>query len=420
MKFNKILIALICGGMHFAAFSQNNVLYGLMRTTNPSTIYLGSLDLSTGSYTQLSPTSLSTSYNATGAALDPNMGSYFFINENGLEAVNILDGLTTAENLVSNPISPSYFENFRFNTSDSSLYGLARRYIQSPGQNYNELFLSTIDPSTGVITQISPQSVGDFYAAQGNAIDPHEMVYYYSTASQIIGLDMYTGLVYSAPALSFPQGGTFFDNFTYNCADTTIYGLIRVNTTVPLTIQFGKINPQTGVVTQISQQALPMSTFSFNGSSTVDPTTGIYYCVGDTPQGGFAVIGISVQTGTVVSTTPLQSTGTAQVYFDMMRHPSDCFEATPTRFNPNGGSAGMSNAVKPEIKVAPNPFDQLLSISSKAVMEVLILRDAQGKVVLQQTPASKSVALQTAFLQSGIYFLEVHTTSGVELLKVVK
>ena len=420
MNFNKTLLALLFCGMQFAAFAQNNVLYGLMRTTSPATVYLGSLDLTTGSYNQLSPASLSTSYNATGAALDPNMGSYFFINENGLEAVNLLDGLTTAENQVSNPISPSYFDNFRFNTSDSSLYGLARRYIQSPGQNYGELFLSTIDPSTGVITQISPQSVGEFYAAQGNAIDPHEMVYYYSTAAQIIGLDMYTGLVYSAPALSFPQGGTFFDNFTYSCADTTIYGLIRVNTTVPLTIQFGKINPQTGVVTQISQQALPMSTFSFNGSSTVDPTTGIYYCVGDTPQGGFAVIGISVQTGTVVSTTPLQSTGTAQVYFDMMRHPSDCFEATPTRFNPNGGSAGMSNAVKPEIKVAPNPFDQLLTISSAALIEALTLRDAQGKVVLQQTPASNSIALQTSVLQSGIYFLEVQTENGIELLKVVK
>jgi hypothetical protein len=420
MNLNKILVALLFGGMQFVASAQNNVLYGLLRTANPATIYLGTLDLSSGTYNQLSPTSLSTTYNATGAALDPNMGSYFFINENGLESVNLLDGLTTAENAVTNPISPSYFDNFRFNTSDSSLYGLARRYIQASPQNYGELFLSTIDPNTGVITQISPQSVGEFYALQGNAIDPHEMVYYYSTASQIIGLDMYTGLVYSAPPLSFPQGGMYFDNFTYNCADTTIYGLIRVTTSIPLTVQFGKINPQTGVVTQISQQALPLSTYSVNGSSTVDPTTGIYYCVSNTDQSGWAVTGISTQTGTVVSTTPLQSTGTAQIYFDMMRHPSDCYEAAPTRVNPNGGSAGLSNAQKAEVKVAPNPFDQLLTISAEAMIQALTLRDAQGKVVLQQTAASKSIALQTAPLQSGIYFLEVQTETGIELLKVVK
>jgi hypothetical protein len=104
----------------------------------------------------------------------------------------------------------------------------------------------------------------------------------------------------------------------------------------------------------------------------------------------------------------------------MMRHPSDCYEAAPTRVNPNGGSAGLSNAQKAEVKVAPNPFDQLLTISAEAMIQALTLRDAQGKVVLQQTAASKSIALQTAPLQSGIYFLEVQTETGIELLKVVK
>jgi hypothetical protein len=48
------------------------------------------------------------------------------------------------------------------------------------------------------------------------------------------------------------------------------------------------------------------------------------------------------------------------------------------------------------------------------------LRDAQGKIQTQFTPASMSVSLETAAFASGIYFLELHTATGVEIVKVVK
>jgi hypothetical protein len=48
------------------------------------------------------------------------------------------------------------------------------------------------------------------------------------------------------------------------------------------------------------------------------------------------------------------------------------------------------------------------------------LRDAQGKVVLQQVVNSNQLDVETASLQSGVYFLEVQTVSGLELVKVVK
>jgi hypothetical protein len=245
-------------------------------------------------------------------------------------------------------------------------------------------------------------------------------VYYYATGDQLIGLDMYTGLVYSAPNLSFPQGGLYFDNFTYNCADTTIYGLIRVSTTPPLTVHFGKVNPQTGVVTRISQQALDYSMFTLNGSSTIDPYTGTYYYVSTLPQGGYGVIGLSVQTGSVVSVNPIPANGTTPNYFDMMRHPSDCFEAEATRMNPNSGSVGVINTEMQQFTVSPNPFDQQLSISSASLIHKLVLRDALGKVYLEKAPAAFELQLQTSTLTSGMYILELHTARGVELFKVVK
>jgi hypothetical protein len=422
LTYFKFRLVLLFSILQLTISAQNNALFGLLRTPNPPTVYLGKLDLGTSTFNQISPSSLATSYNLTGAALDPNTGSYFFVGNESLLSVNLLDGLTLAQNPLTNPISPSYFDNFRFNTSDSSLYGLARRFIQGSGigQGYGELFLSTIDPNTGVITQISPQSVGESYALQGSAIDPHQMVYYYATGDQLIGLDMYTGLVYSAPNLSFPQGGLYFDNFTYNCADTTIYGLIRVSTTPPLTVHFGKVNPQTGVVTRISQQALDYSTFTLNGSSTIDPYTGTYYYVSALPQGGYGVIGISVQTGNVVSVNPIPANGTTPNYFDMMRQPSDCFDAEATRVNPNSGSVGVTNSEPQHFKVSPNPFDEQINIVSAERINTLVLRDALGKVYLETAPAAFELQLQTSTLTSGMYFLELHTAMGVELLKVVK
>lgn len=421
-KISIILLSWVV--MNSSVFGQNDSLFGLLRTSNPAEVYLGNLNLNAGTFSQVSPNSITSSYSISGAALDPNSGTYYLLGTGGLLSIDLNSGSVLSQVPITNPIAPSYFDNWRFNTSDSSLYGLARRFIQggSPGQGYGELFLSTIDPNTGVITQISPQSVGESYALQGNAIDPHLMVYYYSVASQFIGLDMYSGLVYSSPNITFPQGGVYFDNFTYNCSDTSIYGLIRMNTTVPLTVHFGKINPQTGVVTQISQQALAYSLFSINGSSTIDPSTGTYYYVSVLPQGGNAVIGVSIQTGTVISVNTIPTNGNVQTYFDMMRHPSDCFGAKAYRLDPNGNNetAGLTHPEMPQLTVYPNPFSNQLRIKSSLIVDTYILKDAQGKILLKSNPVAAEFQLETGSYSSGIYFLEIQTAIGREMIKLIK
>lgn len=421
MKKNTALVILSIGFI-LNVFSQNNSLIGLLRTSNPASVKLGKLDISTGTYSPLSSTSIASSFNATGAALDPNSGSYFFIGTGGMFSVAIDSGNVLSQSPLSNPISPSYFDNFRFNTSNSTMYGLARRYIQGsgPGQGYGELYLATINPTSGVITQISPQSVGESYALQGNAIDPHLMVYYYSVASQFIGLDMYTGLVYSSPTITFPQGGVYFDNFTYNCSDTTIYGLIRMSTTLPQTVHFGKINPLTGVVTHISQQPLAYSTFTINGSSTIDPSTGIYYYLSVLPQGGNAVIGVSTLTGSVVSVDSIPTNGGSQVYFDLIRHPSDCYGAQAYRLDSSGGTADITSIEQHQSKVFPNPFSEKLTISSADLIDAYILRDIQGKIIGQDSPQKTEFTIQTTDLENGIYLIELKSSTNSQLVKLIK
>jgi hypothetical protein len=215
-----------------STYSQlSNTMFGLARTTNPAAVYIATMNPATGIATNVGQTSVSTSINLTGAALNPYSNKFCFFGDNGLKSIDLTTGQITNTATVNNPNGVGYFDLFRFNTSDSLMYGLSRRNITNPqsGVVTGAMYLATIDANTGTITEISPTSVGQGFALSGSAIDPHQMVFYYSTGSQIVGLDMYNGSIYSNPTLSFPNGGQNFDNFTYSCADTSLYGLVRSN-----------------------------------------------------------------------------------------------------------------------------------------------------------------------------------------------
>ena len=424
----QLLCMLTFAGL-FLLPAQAQVLYGLLRTSNPAGVKLGTLDLLSGSFTALGNNGITSNVNITGAALDLNTNSYYFLTQGGTNGiamtVGINDGAVNNQVPLFNPIAPSSFNNFRFNTSDSTLYGLAGRYIPGagPGQGTGELYFSSMNPATGEITQISPQSILDSYSLSGSAIDPHQMVYYFSKGSQFYGIDMYNGQVYSSQAFSFPEGGLSFANYTYNCADTTIYGIISTTNTPPFTCYLGKVNPATGEVTRVTQSVLPYSIFSVNGSSTVDPYTGTYYCVSQIPGGGgIAVVGISVSTGTVVSVHPVNAATAGSAYFDMIRHPSDCMGAAAYRPNTNGGggSASIENLDPNGSKVYPNPVDDQLNIESTSIIYSLILRDAKGGILFEANPQEKFTKISFEHIPSGVYFLEVQNEHGLELLKVVK
>ncbi len=92
----------------------------------------------------------------------------------------------------------------------------------------------------------------------------------------------------------------------------------------------------------------------------------------------------------------------------------------PNPLSGGGSSVGLSENTANSIQVAPNPFDTELEITANAPIQSLILRDAQGKLVLRQEATSNTIKIETATLQNGIYFLEVQTANGLELVKVVK
>ena len=416
------------------SFSQlGNTMYGLARTTNPAAVYIATMDPVTGIATNIGQTSVSTSINLTGAALNPYNNRFCFFGDNGLKSVDLSTGQFTNTATINNPNGTGYFDLFRFNTSDSLMYGLSRRNITNPqtGQVTGAMYLATINEITGTITEISPSSIGQSFAYSGSAIDPHQMVFYYSNGSQLVGLDMYTGGIFSNPTLTFPNGGQNFDNFTYSCSDTTMYGLVRSNYYTPVynpvtgittqvfdsaAVHLGKVNAMTGEVTKIGTQSIGVSSFSVNGSSTIDPVNLIYYFISGSGT-GLTIYGVSLQTGLVVSQGTISNTGA--LYFDMMRIQSDCYESYPTRFNP---SVNIEETVTntQNVNVYPNPFSNQITVSSESGLQKIELFHANGQVIENVSVSGKEFTLETSQLMNGVYFLQVTNLEGMEIIKIIK
>jgi hypothetical protein len=276
----KTLITICLMITALSAQSQlGNTMYGLARSSNPAAVYVATMDPVTGIATNISQTPVSSSINLTGAALNPYTNQFCFFGDNGLKSIDLTTGQITNTATINNPNGAGYFDLFRLNTSDSLMYGLSRRNVTNPqtGVVTGTMYLATIDANTGTISEISPTSIGQGFAYSGSAIDPHQMVFYYSNGSQLVGLDMYTGGIFSNPTLTFPNGGEHFDNFTYSCTDTTLYGLVRTNyysqfydpqtmiTTQVFdsaSVHLGKVDAMTGEVTKVSTQSIGVNSLS--------------------------------------------------------------------------------------------------------------------------------------------------------------
>lgn len=404
--------------------------YGLSRTVSPAAVYLSTVDPATGQVSNISASSLSSMINLTGAALDPYSNRYHYIGATAMITVDLTSGAVLSSVPLSNAGGPNVsFDNFRFNNSDSTLYGLSRLVVYDSVTNTyaNFMYLATADPATGVITNISPSSIGQGFALAGSAIDPWQKVFYYSTGANLVGLDMYTGLVYSSSPITIP-GGDVFDNFTYSCADSGLYGLVRTNyfDTVynpfdssiinlildSATIRLGKIDPATGIVTIISPFSIMQGGYSLNAGSAIDPNTMTYYY-----NNGLELVGVSMATGLIVSQQTLQNTNGD--YFDMMRIPSNCIQATaPIR--PAPGVTGISTVSSATVLVHPNPVADQLSITANSDILQIDVCSMDGRILLQQQPGHESVTLDFSRMPKGSFLVRLETRNGRVIRQVIK
>jgi hypothetical protein len=336
--------------------------------------------------------------------------SYTYQDEDSWLSVDLQNGTVLNDVTVTLPNTIGDFNNFRFNTADTNMYGLYSQVIYDPltGIITGDMRLATCDLTSGAVSIISPTSIAQSYTMTGSAIDPYLMVYYFESEGKFVGLDLYNGQVYSEPMITLMGNGITFDNFAYSCADTTMYGLIMDNGVKAL----GKINVSTGVVTQLPT-LLNFDNYIMNSGGAIDPANLVYYFQ-TMDSTGIKLVGLSLIDGSVVSQPVISANGN---YFDMYRIQSDCYEAEATRLNPATASI---EATEISVKLYPNPVQEELQIEASSSIEVLEIQQLNGSVIYSQMPNETSARVSVAGLSSGMYLLNVKTKVGNESYRFIK
>jgi hypothetical protein len=392
-----------------ATFGQlGNNMYGLYRQMNPSSVSFVEMDPVNGTVTPIGTQVLSTTINTTGVSLNPYNLSYSYQDDDSWLSLSLLNGSVLSDVMVNLPNATGDFNNFRFNTADSIMYGLYSQvvYNQVTGTYSGDMRLASCDLSTGLVNLISPNSIATSYTMAGAVINPHLMVYYFISEDKLKGLDIYNGTIYSEPLITIPSGGNSFDNFAYNCGDTTMYGLIMQNGVKCL----GKIDATTGIVTPLPTQ-LNLPNYIMNPAS-IDPINGIYYFESNL-NNGVALIGLSLQDGSIVSSVTIPS----GYYFDMFRIDSDCFEAFPTRLNP---SAGIKDVDFSTVQVSPNPSREALRIVTPVNPLNVSVFNALGQEMHVNWTNHADQSLDIQQLAPGIYLLKLTFANGTKSFRFVK
>jgi hypothetical protein len=423
----QILFILSLSLVSFAAQAQSRIdFFGLARKTSGSyDVYLAKVNPADGAVTNVSTSSIASSINLTGAALDPYANKFYFMGANEIKSVDLASGNVTRSVAISNTSGAQYFDNFRFNNSDSQMYGLANKVITTDSAAWSEMYLATLNPTTGVVTNISPTSIGSGSALASSSIDPYNMVFYYSTGLTLLGIDMYTGRPYSRVDIT-PADGKIFDNIAYSCADTFLYGLIRQNyyDTVYLdsttyyevvdstTIVLAKLNPITGAMVTISPSSIASGGYSLNSGATIDPASLTYYY-----NNGAELVGVSMVTGRILSQERLSNPDGDM--FELMRIPNNCIEATIALRQPpsttNIAQLSAANTI-----VYPNPVTDFLTIESTEQVTEATLINALGSVVIRQTINELKSRIDVSTLPNGSYVLRLLTNAGVTNQVIVK
>jgi hypothetical protein len=387
-----------------------NTMYGLYRNNNPSTVQLATIDPVTGIINVLGP-NLGNTINLTGVSLNPYNYTYTYQDQDSWLSVDLSNGTLVNDVMVSLPNATGNFNNFKFNTSDTTMYGLFSQVLYNPitGVYSGDMRLATCDLSTGQVSLISPASVASSYVMAGSSIDPHLMVYYFISEGKLMGIDLYNGSIYTQPVISIPSGGDSFDNFAYSCVDTTMYGLIMNNGVGVQSL--GKINATTGVVTALATP-LNFNNYIMNGGATIDPINLIYYFETMDNNAQIYLVGLSLIDGSIVSNVMLPPSG---AYFDMARIDGDCYGATPSRLNP---SLQLEESAL-SLSIAPNPSTDLVTVNSNSQIEYIRCYGMDGKIALEITMNGIN-QFSVKSLPTGLYMLEVRTAQSSQIVRLLK
>lgn len=375
----------------------------------------------TGFVSNLGTGALNTSggFSVAGGAVNQVNNNYYLLGRNMFRSFSLATGALVQQNPINNFAVNANSNTFqvRFCNSNTSLYGLTRVTGTSPLQGLT--YLSKLDTDTGNLVQISQNSIGNLIPLNGAVIDPDQMIYYYSGTDNFVGLDLYNGSIYSNPNYIFSDPEYYsFANIAFNCSNNEIYGLIRgktpgQNPLFPLNyiyyFKLGKINPTTGLVTEISTVNLPTQIYSLGALSSIDEANGIYYFADNS-----IIYGVSITTGLVVSTASISYQDGDSLFF--LNNYNNCRNRTPLRQNP----AMLDNQqfIKEDrILIIPNPVVSILKIETSLAIDKAEVIDANGRII-KTVLNPKEINVEDLAL--GVYILRIYQESTIENKKFIK
>lgn len=439
----KIIFSFLFVAITLTSFGQDNLIYGIKNknyytiVTDPndplnqieqfdSTVSrLVSIDPLNGQLTNIGSYTFTEGLNGTGGTIDPYNNLYLLSTigaGNSFKSIDLVNGNLVNNPAVSLPNGITSFQEWRFNNSDTTVYGLAI--------NPTEQYLAEVNPVTGVVSVISQNPITpNGYGSGNTTIDPYFMVYYYTQPSNnhLVGLDLYDGTVYNDVPITISGNADNkrFVNLVYNCRDTLIYGLVQeiYTSLVPdpndpgslieevdsTTLKLGRINSSTGIVTTLSPTAISYGGFDVNGGVTIDPFYGIYYY-----NSGSAIIGISTLSGSLVSNETFVTQGVENV--KLLRFYDNCKNVDPIREDP-ALTAGIKDNELMMLSIFPNPTSDHCTIQSNSPIKSVHIFDQAGRLIneLSVDGFENEIDLSTTNLSNGLYMLVINHSKVFKL-----
>jgi hypothetical protein len=391
-QMKKILPLLLCLYGSIIKSQAPQMLYGLATKSSPSSVFLATANPLTGSVTNISTSSLAANFLVGTGMIDPLNNTFYFTSSNNvIAAVSMTSGNLISTVTMSNANAPN-FSGYMFNCADSKIYGVASS--SSP----QAVYVASLNASTGSVTNITPSLGGYFQSGCGTIDTRHNIFYLTAGNGSFVGVSLPTGSVVTNAPINNPNA-SWFSYYKYNPVDSTIYGLAGKNS--PNSVWLAKMNPQTGLVTIISQNTV--AAVVSMGRSELDRTNQIFY-FGD---GTFNIIGVSLSTGNVISSQTM--TNTNAISFNNFTYAPDCSEI-PTGID----QKNMSSS----ILLFPNPARKNIFVRNAENRSLKIqLLNQLGSAVLSASGENINMNLET--LAPGIYYLKISGKGINETKKLV-
>lgn len=296
------------------------------------------------------------------------------------------------------------FQNFIYNEITQEIIGIER------GGANSGVYLSKIDPSTGVVTAIStaPFANTNAITVAGSALNLRSQWYHIFSQNRLLSVDINTGAVVHNPLFDTSRFA-YFNNLFFNPVNQQLYAIGRNSS--PAELFLVQINPITGAVTTISPNSLGTA-LALEGSA-LDPVNGIYYFKKANPNAasGILLAGVDITTGLEVSSTPFDFSQSNGAFFGHFYYGGPTVQL-------------LSNedlALNSDVKLFPNPATDTIQVTGSSISRIQ-LYSIKGQLLVENSYENEHIVdIDVNDLTKGVYILNIQTVDGTgQILKFVK